>query len=143
MSRQRLARRLAYRLTASAVLALLTASCWWVWMAWDHSYQIDPATGTTSGPYQAWQVIGCVVCLVALGVGATVHLAAWLVIPIMSIAFTAAWSWTAASADSTGLWGVGAMLVFVGMLTGTFLVVGLTAIVRSGVEEQSGKNIRR
>lgn len=143
MSRQRLARRLAYRLTASAVLALLTASCWWVWMAWDHSYQIDPATGTTSGPYQAWQVIGCVVCLVALGVGATVHLAAWLVIPIMSIAFTAAWSWTAASADSTGLWGVGAMLVFVGMLAGTFLVVGLTAIVRSGVEEQSGKNIRR
>lgn len=111
-------------------------------MAWDHSYQTDLATGTTSGPYQAWQVIGCVGCLVALGVGATGHLAAWLVIPTMSIAFTAAWSWTAAGADSTGLWGIGAMLVSFGMLAGTSLVVGLSAIVRS-CRGRAGSSSRR
>ncbi len=131
MIKQRITRRPVYCPAFSAGLILLTPSCWWVWMAWDHSYQTDPATGTTSGPYQAWQVIGCVVCLVALGVGATLRLPAWLVTLIMPVAFTAAWSWTAAGADSSGLWGVGAMLVFVGMLAGTGVVSGLTAAVRA------------
>lgn len=131
MIRQRYVQPPADRLVFGGALALLTASCWWAWMAWDNSYQTDPAAGTTSGPYQAWQVIGCVVCLIALGVGATVRLPAWLVVPIMPIAFTAAWSWTAASADDSGLWAVGAMLVFVGMLAGTGAVSGVTAFVRA------------
>lgn len=109
---------------------MLTAACWWAWMAWDRSYQTDPATGVTSGPYQAWQVVGCVVCLVALGVGASVRLPTWLVIPVMHVAFTAAWSWTASGADDTGLWGVGALLVFVGMVVGTGVVSGITAFAR-------------
>ncbi|GAB3701195.1 hypothetical protein GCM10027597_64830 [Saccharopolyspora tripterygii] len=99
-------------------------------MAWDRSYQTDPATGVTSGPYQAWQVVGCVVCLVALGVGASVRLPTWLVIPVMPVAFTAAWSWTASGADDTGLWVVGALLVFVGMVVGTGVVSGITAFAR-------------
>lgn len=124
-------RGLAGRLIFSAVLALLTASCWWGWMAWDHSYEIDPATGASSGPYQAWQVIGCVVCLAGLGVTATVRLPAWLVVPIMPAAFTAAWSWTVTRADGTGLWGVGALLLFIGMLVGTGIVSGLTVAART------------
>ncbi|MDN5749452.1 MAG: hypothetical protein L0H64_13200 [Pseudonocardia sp.] len=48
-------------------VALLTATCWWGWMAWGRGYRDDPATGTTSGPYGAWQVVGCAVCLVAFG----------------------------------------------------------------------------
>lgn len=130
MSRQWLPRRrVADRLISIAALTLLTASCWLAWMAWDDSYYNDPATGTTSGPYQAWQVIGCVLCLIALGVGATIRLAAPLVVAVMSVTFTAAWSVTAASRDETGLWIVGAMLIFVGMLCGATVISGLTTAV--------------
>ncbi|WP_461158081.1 hypothetical protein [Saccharopolyspora tripterygii] len=122
--------RRAERPVLGVGLAVLTAACWWAWMAWDRSYQTDPATGVTSGPYQAWQVVGCVVCLVALGVGASVRLPTWLVIPVMPVAFTAAWSWTASGADDTGLWVVGALLVFVGMVVGTGVVSGITAFAR-------------
>ncbi|SFD99097.1 hypothetical protein SAMN04487819_106137 [Actinopolyspora alba] len=131
MSGRRLARGIYRDLISGVVLALLTASCWWVWMAWDNGYHTDPATGATSGPYQAWQVIGCVVCLIGLGVLATVRLPWWLVLAVMPLSFTAAWSWTAAGTDGTGLWGVGAVLVFTGMLAGTGLVTGLTTLVRS------------
>lgn len=131
MSRQGLRSATGRRLALGAALAVLTASCWWGWMAWDHTYQTDPETGTTSGPYQAWQVIGCVVCLIILAVGATIRLSAWLVIAIMTVTFTVAWSATAASGDETGLWMVGALLVFVGMLAGTGLVSGVTAAFRT------------
>ncbi len=130
MIKKRNVHKLESRPLAAAVLALLTGACWWVWMAWDHSYQTDSATGTVSGPYQAWQVIGCVVCLVALGIAATARLPARFVVPIMSLMFTAVWSWTATSSDDSGLWVVGALLVFVGMLVGTGVVSGLTNAVR-------------
>lgn len=131
MIRQGFARRVTARLLSGVVLALLTAACWWAWMAWDHSYQTDPATGQTSGPYQAWQVIGCVLCLIALCVAASMRLPLWLVLPIMPVAFTLAWSWTAASTDTTGLWGVGASMIFFGMLVGTAMVSGVTAAMRA------------
>ncbi|MCX2732493.1 hypothetical protein OOZ19_19820 [Saccharopolyspora sp. NFXS83] len=130
MINERHVQRPAERWGLSAVLAVLTASCWWAWMAWDQGYQTDPAAGAASGPYQAWQVAGCVVCLVALGVGASVRLPAWLVVPIMPVAFTAAWAWTAAGTDDSGLWAVGAVLVFVGMLAGTGVVSAITAFAR-------------
>lgn len=100
-------------------------------MAWDSEYQVDPTTGTVSGPYQAWQVLGCAACLVVLCVAAIAELPARLVVPIIPAAFTAAWSWTAASGDTTGLWGVGALLVFVGTLLGTGVVAGITGAVRA------------
>ena len=108
------------------VLALSTAACWWGWLAWDNTYQIDPLTGNESGPYEAWQVIGCVVSLVVIGSGAALLLPAWVVIVTMTLAFTAAWTATAQSQDETGLFMVGAVLVLVAMAgaTGvlTFLV---------------------
>lgn len=80
----------ARRLIAGVVLALLTASCWWGWMAWDQSYQVDLATGERSGPYEAWQVIGCALCLVVVCAIGTVRLPVWLVVPIVTLAFTGA-----------------------------------------------------
>lgn len=130
MSAEQPGRRFPHDLLAGFVLALLTASCWWAWMAWDESADIDPVAATTSGPYQPWQVIGCVACLIALAVVAAVRLPRQLVVPIMPVAFTAAWSWTAASSDGSGLWLVGALLVFFGMLVGTGVISGLTRAVR-------------
>ncbi|MEO6020083.1 MAG: hypothetical protein ABIP45_07525 [Knoellia sp.] len=107
------------------VLALLTASCWWAWLAWDSTYQVDPITGNASGPYEAWQVIGCVLSLVAIGCVAALRLPAWVVITTMTVAFTAAWTATAQSQDETGLFMVGAVLVFVGMACASGILVAL------------------
>jgi len=44
----------------------LTVALWWAWLGRDTGYQVDPVTGATSGPYQVWQVVGCVLCLAVL-----------------------------------------------------------------------------
>src|SRR5699024_5097250 len=119
MNGQRFASGDGGRMALGILLVVLTAACWWGWMAWDHTYRIESGTGTANGPYQVWQVAGCVLCLTILAVVRTTRLWWWLVTAIMSITFTAAWSGTAAGADQTGLWGVAAVLVFVGMLAGT------------------------
>lgn len=118
------------RLAGSAVLAVAAAACWWAWLAWDRTYQRDPVTGVASGPYEAWQVVGCVLCLVAVTVVATSRLPLWIVVPVVPMAFTAAWVLTAAPYDPTGLWAVGAVLVLVATFAGTVLVGGATAVAR-------------
>ena len=44
-------------------VAVLTAATWWLWLSWNTGYRFDPVTGERSGPYSAWQVIVCVLCL--------------------------------------------------------------------------------
>lgn len=101
---------------------------WWAWLGWDTEYQFDPSTQTYSGPYEAWQVIGCGLTFAAVAVAAALLLPPWLVTLVMPIAFTIAWSVRAAGSDDTGLWGVGAVLVLIGtamsaavLAFGTFL----------------------
>ncbi|MDG4810482.1 hypothetical protein O7634_27325 [Micromonospora sp. WMMD1120] len=103
-------------------LAAATVGAWVLWLGWDTEYTVDAETGASSGPYQAWQVIGCVLTLVALAALAGTRLSPWLVAPVMTVAFTAAWSWRAASTDDSGLWVIGGILVLVGMAAGSFLV---------------------
>jgi hypothetical protein len=100
-------------------LAVLSVAAWSLWLGWDHEYQTDPATGVSSGPYEAWQVAGCVLSLVAIAIVGGLLLGPWLVVPTMTVAFTGAWSASAASTDDTGLWVVGAGLVFIGLALGS------------------------
>jgi len=123
-------RSAAAQVAQVAALALLSAACWWGWMAWDHTYHLDPDTGESAGPYQPWQVIGCVLCLIGVAVVATWWMSAWIVIVTMPIAFTTAWGLTAAARDQTGLWALGAMVLVTGMLLGTTVVATGTAVVR-------------
>jgi hypothetical protein len=100
-------------------LAVLTVAAWWLWLGWDTQYQNDPVTGVSSGPYEAWQVTGCVLCLAAIAVAGGLLLRPWIVISVMTVAFTVAWSWSAARTDDTGLWLVGAFLVVAGLSSGS------------------------
>ncbi|MEU4397673.1 hypothetical protein ACIQH6_18025 [Micromonospora orduensis] len=102
-------------------LAAATVGTWLLWLGWDDELTVD-AEGATSGPYDAWQVIGCVLTLVLLAALAATRLSPWLVVPVMAVAFTAAWTWRAASTDDSGLWAVGAVLVLVGMVAGSTAV---------------------
>lgn len=114
--------RTAIVLTA-LLLGLAAAASWWGWLGWDTNYQTDPRTGVMSGPYEAWQVLGCVLTLLSAGLlGATfVHPRA---LALMPWGFTIAWSITSSRDDETGLWLVGAFMVLIGMSLGC-LVVGL------------------
>ncbi|MFD2472359.1 hypothetical protein [Amycolatopsis silviterrae] len=114
----------------AVVLAGLTIATWWSWLGSDTTYQVDPVTGQRTGPYEAWQVAGCVLCLVVLAVVATmIGLHQWVVVPVMSVAFTVAWSGAAIAADRSGLWGVGAVMVAVGMVVGSYVVVSAARTV--------------
>ncbi|MET8348581.1 MULTISPECIES: hypothetical protein [unclassified Micromonospora] len=109
-------------LRGALFLAAATVGVWLLWLGWDTEYDVDPQTGSRSGPYEAWQVIGCVLTLALLAVLAGTRLSPWLVAPVMTVAFTAAWSWGALSSDDSGLWAVGAVLVLVGMAIGSTAV---------------------
>jgi hypothetical protein len=88
-------------------------------MGWDTEYQVDPVTQSSSGPYEPWQVIGCVVTLLALAIAGALRLSPWTVIATMTIAFTGAWVVSAARSDDSGLWAIGAILVAIGMAGGS------------------------
>ncbi len=106
----------------AALVAVASASCWWAWCAWDTTYQVDPVTGLARGPYQSWQVTGCILSLIALTAAAAHKLSTPVVVLAVTLGFAVAWSVTAASTDETGLWAVGAILVTVGLALGTALV---------------------
>jgi hypothetical protein len=107
------------------------AAAWFVWMAWDTTYQIDPVSGQASGPYEAWQVIGCAVTLVAVAVVTGLLLPhPWLSALVITAAFTLAWSRTASNEDATGLWLVGAVMAFVGVGVASTVFCYAAALVR-------------
>lgn len=110
------------RRTWTAGAAALSVLAWAAWLAWDREYQFDPATSTTSGPYAEWQVVGCVLTLLAAAV-----LAGWVQRPlvaalVVTVPFTVGWTVDAALQDESGLFVVGALLIAVGLFLGSLLV---------------------
>ena len=117
-------------LIGAVALAAATVLTWYLWLGRDDEYQID-ANGVASGPYTSGQVVGCVLTLMVLLVAAVLLRVHWLVAAAaMTIAFTAAWTAQAAATDETGLFGVGAIMVFVGSAIGTSVVAVVTHAVR-------------
>ncbi|WNB86533.1 hypothetical protein [Cellulomonas sp. ATA003] len=134
--------RPAERWVRAVALAALAAGCWFAWLGWDDTYQVDPATGVASGPYETWQVVGAVVTLaVVAGVGARWAGARPTVVGVTA-GFTVAWSVTAASADDTGLWLVGALLVLVGVALLSGLVALATGVSRRRPTERGDEGDR-
>jgi hypothetical protein len=128
--------RPSFQISGAIVVAALAAASWYGWMGWDTQYQIDPVTQVASGPYEAWQVIGCVLSLLVVFVGALLAgLRPLWASAALTLAFTAAWTATAAPNDETGLYGVGMIMVLVGLAIATtviaLLVRGLRGIGRS------------
>ena len=108
--------------SAAVAFAVLGAGLWWGWFAWD-TVRGGDATGSQTGPYEAWQVAGCVVTWIGLGWLGMKVLRPLLLIPALPVGFTAAWILTAARSDDSGLWAVGAILVAGGTLAGNALLV--------------------
>lgn len=123
-------------------------------LGWDRSYDRDPVTGELSGPYELWQVVGCAVVLafIALAGGRFLMVLSGkrsccitVTVAAMTIGFTAAWSYGAATLDSTGanLWPIGAVMVAVGVFGWSACFGVLGAYLPDRRVERDTRGIRR
>ena len=97
-------------------------------LGWGQQKELDPQTGTETGPYAAWQVMG-----VALVLAAVAAVAGWagrgrLAVIVLTVVLTTVFAIDAATgADADGLWPIGAGLVALAALAGTGAVAALAA----------------
>ncbi|MDX2831565.1 hypothetical protein [Streptomyces scabiei] len=123
---QRLLRSVSPLLPA-AVTAVAALTMWAAWLGWDQRLDVHP-DGTSTGPYEAWQVIGLVLTLLVPVVWAASrrHIAGAVVGTTAGLAVASFYDW---SDDASGLFFIGVMMVTVGtaaVTTGlSFLVAAL------------------
>ena len=126
-------RAIVRRGTGLGIAALGGAAAWLAWMAWDHGYHLDPATGRESGPYEAWQVLGSALTLASTVVVAC--LAQRRPSPVVTAlvsatAYTVVYAVTVAPFDENGLLVLGVALVAVGTTAGGLVLAVATDAVR-------------
>ncbi|MET8580914.1 hypothetical protein ABZX39_08490 [Streptomyces collinus] len=116
------------QLVSILALAALAPALWAAWLGWDQHRDVHP-DGSTTGPYQAWQVIGLVLTLLAaVGWAAYRDYVAGAVLGTTAGLTAAAYvDW---SDDSSGLFVIGVGLVMVGTFVGTAVVSAVTHAVR-------------
>lgn len=111
-------------------LAALSAGAWWAFLGTDSTRDVDPVTGSTTGPYEAPQVIACALVLIGLVAAGTVVAQPWVAVTAVAVPFTVAWGVNAASQDGSGLWVIGGALVLLGTVGGGALVAAATSFLR-------------
>ncbi|MHA7146290.1 hypothetical protein ACX80U_16395 [Arthrobacter sp. TmT3-37] len=111
------------------LIGVLTAGLWYGWFGWDTEYQYDRSTGRLGGPYAVWQGVGAFLCSIPVFWLAQRLLRFTVAFLVMPASFTFAWITTAAAADVTGLWMIGAILVGFGSAAGSAVMLGLIAAV--------------
>ncbi|MEU4039052.1 hypothetical protein [Streptomyces collinus] len=116
------------QLVSILALAALAPALWAAWLGWDQHRDVHP-DGSTTGPYQAWQVIGLVLTLLAaVGWAAYRDYVAGAVLGTTAGLTAAAYvDW---SDDASGLFVIGVGLVMVGAFVGTVVVSAVTSAVR-------------
>ncbi|MFF0224988.1 hypothetical protein [Streptomyces sp. NPDC004629] len=113
------------------VLAGVSAAVWAAWLGWDRVRAVR-ADGTVTGPYEAWQVIGLVLTLLAAVCWAASRRYVVGAVLGTTAGLTAAayYDW---SDDSSGLFMVGVGLVMMGSLAATAVVSAvITSAKRDG-----------
>ncbi|MFG2792444.1 hypothetical protein [Streptomyces sp. NPDC048419] len=116
------------QLSSILVLAGVSLAGWAAWLGWDQHRDVQP-DGTITGPYEAWQVIGLVLTLLApVYWAASRRYIAGAVLGTTAGLTVAAYSdW---SDDSSGLFMVGVGMVMMGSLVVTAIVSAVIASAR-------------
>ncbi|WP_448315370.1 hypothetical protein [Streptomyces sp. CO7] len=119
---------------AVLLLAAVAAALWAAWLGWDQRYDVHP-DGSSTGPYEAWQVIGLVLTLLppVLWAASRRRYAGAVLGTTTGLAAAAWYDW---SNDASGLFAVGVAMITVGSLAATALLCAVTAAV-------SGNRARR
>ncbi|CAL9492280.1 hypothetical protein [Streptomyces sp. enrichment culture] len=116
--------RRPHPLLSLLALAGIAVAAWAGWLGWDQTRDVHP-DGSTTGPYEAWQIIGLVLTLsFPLYRAASRHhpAAAATGIPL-GLTAAALYDW---SDDASGLYMIGVILLLGGSLTTT---TALTALI--------------
>ncbi|MGW1405208.1 hypothetical protein [Streptomyces sp. NPDC002403] len=114
---------------AILVLAVMTLAVWAAWLGWDQKRDVHP-DGSVTGPYEAWQVIGLVLTLLAPVYWAASRryiAGAVLGVPI-GLTVAAYYDW---SDDSSGLFMVGVGMIAMGSLVVTGVATAVIASVKT------------
>jgi hypothetical protein len=112
------------------VLAVVTAAAWAAWLGWDQQRDVQP-DGTTTGPYEAWQVIGLVLTLLAPVYWAASRgyvAGAMLGVPA-GLAVASCYDW---SDDGSGLFVIGVWMITAGSL---IVTTAISAVIVSATRK--------
>ena len=112
--------RPAPSLVPTLVTAGVSLAGWAAWLGWDQHRDIQP-DGTTTGPYEAWQVIGLVLTLLipVYWAASRHHGTAAVLGPTIGLTVAAFHDW---SDDASGLFMIGVIMVMAGSLAATAAV---------------------
>ncbi|MFJ5267615.1 hypothetical protein [Streptomyces sp. NPDC088358] len=118
------------QLVSILLLAGVSLAAWAAWLGWDQHRDVHP-DGTTTGPYEAWQVIGLVLTLLApvYWAASRRYIAGAVLGTTAGLTVAASYDW---SDDSSGLFMVGVGLVMTGSLVATAVVAVIAAAKRQG-----------
>ncbi|MFG2128970.1 hypothetical protein ACGFNV_14395 [Streptomyces sp. NPDC048751] len=110
------------------VLAGISLAMWAAWLGWDQHRDVQP-DGSTTGPYEAWQVIGLVLTLLVpvCWAASRRYIAGAVLGTTAGLTVAAFWDW---SDDASGLFMVGVVLVMMGTLAVTAAVSAVIASVK-------------
>lgn len=121
--------KLVPQLMAILVLAVMTLAVWAAWLGWDQHRDVQP-DGSVTGPYEAWQVVGLVVTLLApvYWAASRRYIAGAVLGVTLGLTVAAYYDW---SDDSSGLFMVGVGLIMVGSLVVTGVASAVIASVKT------------
>jgi hypothetical protein len=116
------------QLLSILVLAGVSLAAWAAWLGWDQHRDVQP-DGTTTGPYEAWQVIGLVLTLLVpvYWAASRRYIAGAVLGTTVGLTVAAYCDW---SDDSSGLFMVGVGMVMMGSLVVTAIVSAVIASAR-------------
>ncbi|MGV9251624.1 hypothetical protein [Streptomyces sp. NPDC003697] len=111
------------RLAPALFLTGVSLALWAAWLGWDQQRDVRP-DGSTTGPYEAWQVIGLVLSLLVpvYRVASRRHFASAVLGTTAGLTVAACADW---SDDASGLFMVGVGMVATGSLAATAAVSAL------------------
>ncbi|MFJ9909734.1 hypothetical protein ACIRVK_44275 [Streptomyces sp. NPDC101152] len=106
------------------------------WLGWGQHYDVQP-DGTSTGPYEAWQVIGLVLTLLVpvYWAASRRYVAGAVLGTTAGLTIAAYFDW---SDDSTGQFMVGVGMVMMGSLAVTASATTVIASVRRPLSPQAG-----
>jgi len=122
---------------AILVLAVMTLAVWAAWLGWDQHRDVQP-DGSVTGPYEAWQVIGLVLTLLApvYWAASRRYIAGAVLGVTVGLTVAAYYDW---SDDSSGLFMVGTGMTMVGSL----VVTGVASAVIASVQTRADSTRQR
>ncbi|MGW7053856.1 hypothetical protein [Streptomyces sp. NPDC054887] len=120
-----------HQLLSILVLAAVSSALWAAWLGWDQQRDVHP-DGSSTGPYEAWQVIGLVLTLAVPVVWAASrnYIAAAVLGATAGLTAAVYYDW---SDDASGLFVIGVGMVMVGtLLVTTVASAVIVSVQRSG-----------